>query len=261
MLDHSQRASPRPTEGLKPTNILSLRDRQWMLRENSVVHLRRHSCPSAQAQPVIVEKLTDKARMVNMPLNAMAAPDLAMMDEIWNGEFAKVFQPYLPHIWYLSPTEICPSPRWRRFKDSAKVRFCCQTCGHGWTSMKGRVVFWYFLHIPYCDGFVQFKLYGQQCQRCNNGQFEPAMWYPEEVNKVLCNLYNRIGQTYYGFVKPPIRYDRRAGKPRTQHNANLCQACRDGECDSRPRTTTPTTGATVTPTPAAGATKLQAVRV
>ncbi|XP_011680521.1 receptor-transporting protein 3 isoform X2 [Strongylocentrotus purpuratus] len=157
------------------------------------------------------------------------------MDEIWFGEFAKVFAPYLPNIWNLTPTEICPSTRWRRFKDSAKVRFCCQTCGHGWTSMKGRVVFWYFFHVPYCEGHVQFKLYGQQCQRCNNGMFEPAMWYPEEVNKVLCNLYNRIGQTYYGFVKPPIRYDRRAGKPRTQHNATLCQACRDGECDSRPR--------------------------
>ena len=48
------------------------------------------------------------------------------MDEIWHGEFSKVFTPYLPHIWYLSPTEMCPSPRWRRFKDSAKVRFCCQ---------------------------------------------------------------------------------------------------------------------------------------
>ena len=69
-----------------------------------------------------------------------------------------------------------------------------QTCGHGWTSMKGRVVFWYFLHLPFCEGYVQFKLYGQQCMRCNNGIFEPAMWYPEEVNKVLCNLYNRIGQ-------------------------------------------------------------------
>ena len=44
-----------------------------------------------------------------------------------------------------------------------------------------------------------------------------------------------VFQTFYGFVKPPIRYDRRAGKPRTQHNATLCQACRDGECDSRPR--------------------------
>lgn len=59
-----------------------------------------------------------------------------------------------------------------------------------------------------------------------------------------CHLFNFVSlfvffcfplQTYYGFVKPPIRYDRRAGKPRTQHNATLCQACRDGECDSRPR--------------------------
>ena len=70
--------------------------------------------------------------------------------------------------------------------------------------MKGRVVFWYFLHLPFCEGYVQFKLYGQQCMRCNNGIFEPAMWYPEEVNKVLCNLYNRIGQVS-DFPRPAAR--------------------------------------------------------
>ncbi|XP_071946079.1 receptor-transporting protein 3-like isoform X2 [Antedon mediterranea] len=180
------------------------------------------------------------------------------MDEIWHGEFAKVFSPFLPHIWYLVPTPGSPSPRWKRFKDSAKVRFCCQTCGHGWTSMKGRVVFWYFLNYPYYEGFVHFKLYGQQCQRCNNGMYETAMWYPEEVNKVLCNLYNRIGQAYYGFVKPPMRYDRRAGKPRTQHNAALCQACQDGECDSRPRTTTNPVASGVVSTTGGGTTTPQA---
>ncbi|CAD5122785.1 unnamed protein product [Dimorphilus gyrociliatus] len=82
------------------------------------------------------------------------------------------------------------------FRDSAKVRFNCQRCGHGWTSMKGRVVFWFWLdpndYQPldcygraFHSGIVYFKLYGQKCQNCMDGKrFEAAMWYPEEVQKV-----------------------------------------------------------------------------
>lgn len=106
-----------------------------------------------------------------------------------------------------------------------------QDCGNGWTSMKGRVTFWYHLNFTTNEGFVQFKLYGQQCKKCNSGKFEYVMWYPEEVSKVMCNVYNKVGQTYYGFMQPPIRIDRRPGRPRNQHNSDLCQACRDGECD------------------------------
>jgi hypothetical protein len=58
-------------------------------------------------------------------------------------------------------------------------------CGHGWTSMKGRVAFWFDLLPPYYTyGFVTFKLYGQQCERCKTDRYEQAMWYPEEVCKV-----------------------------------------------------------------------------
>ncbi|KAI0218956.1 hypothetical protein LSAT2_029373 [Lamellibrachia satsuma] len=96
--------------------------------------------------------------------------------------------------------------------------------------MKGRVVFWYHLEPLTSSGYVFFKLYGQQCVRCHNGTFEHAMWYPEEVIKVVGNVYNNIGQMYYGFYMPPIRVDRRKGKPRNQHNADLCQACHDGLC-------------------------------
>lgn len=86
------------------------------------------------------------------------------------------------------------------FRDSAKVRFNCQKCGHGWTSMKGRVVFWFWLDpISYqpvdCygrafhSGLVFFKLYGQKCQKCmDEKRFEAAMWYPEEVQKVYLIL-------------------------------------------------------------------------
>ncbi|XP_070560976.1 receptor-transporting protein 3-like [Ptychodera flava] len=154
------------------------------------------------------------------------------IEALWRGEFNRLFINFSPHAWYISPTARQPSPKWRRFKDSAKVRFCCQTCGHGWTSMKGRIVFWFHFNHSVGEGFLQFKLYGQQCQRCKTGNYEFAMWYPEEVQKVLTNVYNRVGQAYYGFMQQPYRLDRRIGKPRKQHNADLCQACKDGECDN-----------------------------
>ena len=50
--------------------------------------------------------------------------------------------------------------------------------------MKGRVIFWFHLNPTTNAGYVMFKLYGQQCQKCNNGKYEHAMWYPEEVVKV-----------------------------------------------------------------------------
>lgn len=33
------------------------------------------------------------------------------------------------------------------------------------------------------------------CERC---RYEQPMWYPEEVQKVLKNVFVRIGQVYYG---------------------------------------------------------------
>ena len=65
--------------------------------------------------------------------------------------------------------------------------FCIKTkeCGNGWTSMKGRVTFWFYLNPITNEGTVQFKLYGQQCKKCNTGKFEYVMWYPEEISKVF----------------------------------------------------------------------------
>ncbi|CAK8689408.1 unnamed protein product [Clavelina lepadiformis] len=154
------------------------------------------------------------------------------MEVVWHGEFSRLFSNfYPPHVWYLTITNQAPQNKWKFHRDSAKVRFCCQDCGNGWTSMKGRVTFWFYLDYENNAGFVQFKLYGQQCKKCNSGKFEYVMWYPEEVSKVMCNVYNKVGQIYYGFHQPPIRIDRRPGRPRNQHNSDLCQACRDGECD------------------------------
>jgi len=144
--------------------------------------------------------------------------------------------------------------KFRMFIDSAKVRFCCDKCGHGWTSMKGRVVFWYELFeladqstFRFNDqsrsrpfdynmviGYCTYKLFGQQCDVCKiENKFERPMWYPEEVTKVLNNLYNKIGQVYFGFKMQVIDKQRRAGKPKTPHNSSLCQACHDGLCTDR----------------------------
>lgn len=177
---------------------------------------------------------------VSPPVQALRLPMVPVgggcyndgMEVVWHGEFSRLFSSfYPPHVWYLSITNSAPEEKWKFCRDSAKVRFCCQDCGNGWTSMKGRVTFWFHLNVGTGEGFVQFKLYGQVCKKCNSGKFEYVMWYPEEVSKVMCNLYNKVGQTFYGFMQPPIRIDRRPGRPRNQHNADLCQACRDGECD------------------------------
>jgi len=154
------------------------------------------------------------------------------MEFVWHGEFSRLFGRFCPpHIWYLSITSRAPTQKWKYHGDNAKVRFCCQDCGNGWTSMKGRVTFWFNLNLATNEGHVQFKLYGQQCKKCNSGKFEYVMWYPEEVSKVMCNVFHKVGQTYYGFIQSPIRVDRRPGRPRNQHNSDLCQACHDGECD------------------------------
>lgn len=158
------------------------------------------------------------------------------MEAVWHTEFQKFFSQFYgsySHVWFLCPSSGRASARWITFLDSAKVRFCCQDCGHGWTSMKGRVAFWFSLINPSNEGFLTFKLYGQQCQRCKTGKYENAMWYPEEVSKVMHNAFYRVGQVYYGFCQASYSKNRRAGKPRTPHNSELCQACHDGVCSER----------------------------
>ncbi|XP_054712652.1 mucin-2-like [Uloborus diversus] len=155
------------------------------------------------------------------------------MEQVWQCEFRNFFSQFTPHAWMLLPVVQKPAGIWNANVDSAKVRFCCEDCGHGWTSMKGRVAFWFILNPATGEGVVCLKLYGQQCDRCKTGNYEPAMWYPEEVVKVLVNIYNRVGQVYYGFQQAPYHRARRPGKPRTPHNSDLCQACKDGVCAER----------------------------
>jgi hypothetical protein len=162
------------------------------------------------------------------------------MEVVWHYWFDSCFINYTMttgHRWILKPVSsedakiLTNSPGVRIFKDSAKVRFLCKDCGNAWTSMKGRVVFWISLHGQ--AGLVQFKLYGQRCQKCNTSNYENAMWYPEEVVKVIKNVYSRVGQMFYGLPTPQHITERRVGRPRTQHNSAYCQACAEGICNER----------------------------
>lgn len=48
--------------------------------------------------------------------------------------------------------------------------------------MKGRITLWCCFSNN--SGIVAYRLYGQQCDSCQGDSYEPAMWYPEEIEKV-----------------------------------------------------------------------------
>ncbi|GFS80664.1 putative receptor-transporting protein [Nephila pilipes] len=167
---------------------------------------------------------------------------------VWHLIFMKMFSCFLPHSWRLVAVSSKPSGRWHTFVDSAKVRFACElsisiyllilkfmhldaACGHGWTSMKGRIAFW--CAFSNNTGVVAYRLYGQQCDNCQGESYEPAMWYPEEMEKVLWNICSRVAHVFYGCARPPIQLNRRPGKPKNPHNSEKCQACKDGVCAER----------------------------
>ncbi|KAG0730411.1 Receptor-transporting protein 3 [Chionoecetes opilio] len=157
----------------------------------------------------------------------LPAPLLGL-EEVWNQHFELLFR-NLPHMWSFGPAETAPSD-WHVFKDMAKVRFSCQHCAHGWTSMHGLVVFYYRWDATSNQGLVRFLLTGQKCNQCDVEDFETPMWYPEEAQKVMTNLYHEVAGRIYKLQTPPLIKDRRHGRPRQQHNATMCQGCRQGLC-------------------------------
>ena len=54
--------------------------------------------------------------------------------------------------------------------------------------MKGKVAFYYTLDYGRGQGKVRFQLFGQQCNACMPGNFQHAMWYPQEVIRVSENI-------------------------------------------------------------------------
>ncbi|XP_014681931.1 PREDICTED: uncharacterized protein LOC106821574 [Priapulus caudatus] len=176
--------------------------------------------------------------------NQCLTPDL--VNQIWHQSFEMRFREF-EHVWNIkafSPGEEEPKDC-RMFKDSAKVRFQCQQCGNSWTSMKGSVMFWYSLtnacedggHKP-STGRIIFMLYGQVCKRCPQSGFQQPMWYTEEVEKVVNNIYMKVGHRFYQFDQPKYVKVRREGKTTHAHDVSLCQACFNGACSYKSKKTT-----------------------
>ncbi|XP_037089064.1 uncharacterized protein LOC119109523 [Pollicipes pollicipes] len=64
------------------------------------------------------------------------------------------------------------------------------------------------------------------------------MWYPDEVRRVLLELYVQVTSKLYPDlprVVPPSGQQRRFGRPQQQHDPSLCQGCAAGTCRMKRR--------------------------
>ena len=89
------------------------------------------------------------------------------------------------NAWFLSQLYKCEfDSSWKFFDDVAKVRFYCQGCKDGWTSMYGSVTFYYKSYPNYSYGKIYYNISKQQCEKCPRKEFIEPLWYPEEAQKV-----------------------------------------------------------------------------
>ena len=148
---------------------------------------------------------------------------------VFHAEFQLTFGRYLASDqWILMPLGADGScklpPNALCDVEIAKVRFECDACRHCWTSMRGQISFFYDCH----SHLLYFKLFNQNCDRCN--EVCSPLWYPEEVCRVMKNVFVIVNQQSYPDVATPIKSNhyRRMGNPKGQHHG--CESCRDGVC-------------------------------
>lgn len=65
------------------------------------------------------------------------------MSKKWKKAFEEIFVVFSRDKWKLGPTDTDMPKGWQQFKDSAKVKFLCKSCDNSWTSMAGRIIFWF----------------------------------------------------------------------------------------------------------------------
>ncbi|CAF1336007.1 unnamed protein product [Rotaria sordida] len=131
--------------------------------------------------------------------------------------------------------------------DNVKVRFNCSDrfCQRIWTSMRGRISF--LISLP-SIGFIVLKIYGQDCLQC--GAYAHALWYTDEVCRVMKNLAMIIFQSYFPDMMNSVNFDnkelvqndttrsrqfphdstQRKGKMSAPHLKEHCEACQHGLC-------------------------------
>jgi len=148
---------------------------------------------------------------------------------VFHAEFQLTFGRYLASDqWVLMPLSTdgaCKLPTNTLCDvEIAKVRFECHSCSHCWTSMRGQISFFYD-----CESHkLYFKLFTQNCDRC--GDICTPLWYPEEVCRVMKNVFVIVSEHMYTNLATPIKpnHYRRYGNPKGQHHG--CESCRDGVC-------------------------------
>ncbi|CAF0989962.1 unnamed protein product [Rotaria sp. Silwood1] len=181
--------------------------------------------------------------------------------EVFHGEFARdIICPlalnYSDYKYSLfAESELHGDPcEWPGFAfvklDNAKAQFKCPNiyCGRLWTSMRARISF--KISHPQPNGFVALKIYGQVCQQCET--LADALWYTEEVCRVIKNLAQSIFSSFFpeiilydglqrtetikniNNISERSRHDRnqRTGRMRAPHDKFHCEACQRGICFS-----------------------------
>lgn len=183
---------------------------------------------SARASPVqsIVEDDYQLASQIPDETKKEFCSDMSL---VFHAEFQLTFGRYFTSDhWILMPLNVegaCKLPTDCSCDvEIAKVRFECEQCGHCWTSMRGQISFFFDsqTHVLY------FKLFNQHCDQC--GCSSVPLWYPEEVCRVMKNVFTIVHQQLYPELITPIKpnHYRRFGNPKGQHHG--CESCRDGVC-------------------------------
>jgi len=183
---------------------------------------------SSRASPIpsITEDDYDLATVLSDESKKEFCADMCL---VFHAEFQLTFGRYFTsHQWALMPLGTdgtCKLPADAVCDvEIAKVRFECDSCGHCWTSMRGQISFFFDCqsHILY------FKLFTQNCDRC--GDICSPLWYPEEVCRVMRNVFVIVNRDVYPDLVTPIKSNhyRRFGNPKGQHHG--CESCRDGVC-------------------------------
>jgi len=152
------------------------------------------------------------------------------MHLVWYGSFIEKFQRVrnlTGKFWQLIPCHNSGKLVWTAI-EKAKTRFVCQNCDNHWTSMFGAVAF----NVYEENGYIlSYKLLGQKCSKCHRMEFEHAMWYPEEVERVLeiISIYwtsDKAMKTRCGERTQSMK----SGNPKGFHREDSCQACSEHVC-------------------------------
>ncbi|CAF3815386.1 unnamed protein product [Rotaria sp. Silwood1] len=170
------------------------------------------------------------ARLISIPLSLCHKVRYYLFaeEELINGPYANLTGEYLK-------------------LDNAKAQFKCpdSNCQHAWTSMRARISF--SITSPKL-GFIVLKIFGQNCQHC--GTYTNALWYIDEVCRVMKNLARALFEAYYPDMinsvdletresiqndkkqSRQLRHDpaQRKGKMLAPHAKEFCEACQHGLC-------------------------------